>query len=785
MKRHYLISFIMAWAISAGAQQIYSLSEPPQEKPIVWGKVQLSGSNPSGGTIRANNLYLEQDGKPYIPIMGEFHYCRYPNGQWEEQLKKMKAGGIQVVCTYVFWNIHEPKEGEYRWTNDLDLRRFIRLCQQLGMQAIVRIGPFAHGEIRNGGLPDWLYTKPVDVRSNDSIYLEYTDRWFSNIAQQLRGLYYKDGGPIIGIQIENEHQHAASTWALSYMGKSEYTSATYDQAFAHLQISPDERQHTMSRLGDEHMATLLALAKRHGMDVPIYTATGWGNAATLGYQGLPVMAAYPYATWTDITKMSSYCLFTDLRHTPDYAPVRFDAQEFPSIYAEMGCGIQMGYDRRPIVYPRGVATMLLRSLGSGSNGFGYYMYHGGSSPKMAGGTDYYAEGNGFLPRISYDFQAPLSESGQERESYRRLRLIHHFIQEFGADIAPMATVLPESYQQLTPDNQDCLRYAARMKDGRGYLFLINYQDHDSTRHSMENICMKLQLKREQLMIPQQGTFNLPKDANIIMPFNFQMGDALLKYATAQPLMVIQNGSHPHYFFFVPDGMKAEYLFDAKTVKGKTLFRQEAGLTSTFTIHTVKGHICQVTTLTEQQALDAAKVDGRLLITSATVLPDKQGGATLLSVGNPQIEYILYPSAHGLKKQSTLLEAVKPSYRVKEWGGQHLMTVHFNDSISHSHVHEYFLNLDYTADVAMAFLGNELVGDDFWHGCTWTLGLQRFKFLLSQEDMTIRLRPIQAGHPCLKSLPANVIPDFSQSSKVCQVKRLEIIPEYKLDIKWEK
>lgn len=75
------------------------------------------------------------------------------------------------------------------------------------MNVIVRIGPFGHGEIRNGALPDWLFAKPLEVRSNDENYLFYAKRLYEEIAKQLEGLYYKDGGPIIGTQIENEHQH--------------------------------------------------------------------------------------------------------------------------------------------------------------------------------------------------------------------------------------------------------------------------------------------------------------------------------------------------------------------------------------------------------------------------------------------------------------------------------------------------------------------------------------------------------------------------------------------------
>lgn len=782
MKMNCLIA-CLTMATTVCAQQVYPLSEPPVMPTAVEGQLQISGYNPQGESIGANSLYLTQNGRPFIPVMGEFHYCRYPNKQWEEQLLKMKAGGVNVVSTYVFWNMHEPREGQFCWTGDLDLRRFVMLCQKLNMQMIIRIGPFNHGEIRNGGLPDWLYAKPVDVRSNDSLYLDCSRRLFGEIAQQLSGLYYKDGGPVIGIQLENEHQHAAASWALSYMGKSEYTSASYDMALAHLQITPDERKNAMAQQGDEHMQILLDMARQTGMEVPLYTATGWGNAATLGYQGLPVMAAYPYATWTDVTQKSPYCLFTDLRKTPDYAPVRFNPQEYPSVYAEMGCGIQMGYDRRPMVYPRGVATLLLRSLGSGSNGFGYYMYHGGASPKMEGGNVYYAEGDGFIPRISYDFQAPLAENGQERESYRRLRLIHHFINDFGDFVAPMQTVLPEGCDRMTTDDHDHLRYAARMKDGSGFLFLINYQDHDSLRHDINDFSIVLNLRHETLTIPQKGTLTLPKDANIIMPFNMHIDGALLKYATAQLLMKVDDHGEDHYFFFVPEDIKAEYLFDAQTVKGRNRFTSEAGLNSTFRIRTSDGHQLSITTLTEQQALDAAKVDGRLLITHATVLPQKTGGATLLNVGNPDFSYVLYPSSKGMKVQTTKVKTVNPAFEVKVFGSQNLMTIHFSDTICHPQVQEYFLNIDYTADVAMAFLGNELIDDDFWNGRTWTIGLNRFKTLMNHEDMTLRLRPLRSDHPCLKTVSRDVLPVFDASKKICQVRNIEILPEYRVSIAW--
>lgn len=759
MRKEILTCLTCLLFTTISAQKVYELSAPAHPMDIITGQLKISGTSPSGGSISANSYYLLRDSRPIIPVMGEFHYCRYPENQWEEQLMKMKAGGITVVSTYVFWNIHEPYEGKFRWEGDLNIRHFVELCQKHGLDVIVRIGPFDHGEIRNGGLPDWIYAKPIDVRSNDSLYLHYAKRLFSQIAEQLKGLYYKDGGPIIGIQIENEHQHAASTWAFSYAGHSEYTSASYDQAFTHFQISPDERKIATARLGDEHMMTLKKMAEDCGMIVPIYTATGWGNAATLGHDGLPVMAAYPYATWADITQRSPYCIFTDLRQKPDYSPVKFNPQDFPCVYAEMGCGIQMGYNARTIVDPRGVYTMLLRTIGSGSNGIGYYMYHGGSSPKMDGANAFYSDGDGVLPRISYDFQAPLGENGLEKESYRRLRMLHLFLADYQDVLAPMEVVLPENAKSMTTDNTDDLRYCARMSssENSGFLFLINFQDHDTLRHDMKGLQMSLYLKGETLKIPADGTFCLPKNTNAIFPFNMKMGNAMLKYATAQPLMKFTDKGTEHYVFFVPEGMKAEYLFDKSTVKGKNLYRPEAGLRSTFSVKDINGKTIKITTLTEQLAMDAMKLNGRLFITPATVLADKDD-VTLLSLDDPEFRYIDY--AKGMKWQICRVDSFVPQYETKDYGRQ-LKTIAFVDSIAHPQVQECFLDIDYKADVAMAFLGNEMIADDIWNGGHWTIALNRFHSLLGKEPITLRFRP---------------------KGKELDIRRIRIIPEYKFKLK---
>lgn len=92
------------------------------------------------------------------------------------------------------------------------MRRFIELCGQRGLNFVLRIGPFVHGEWRNGGLPDWLYGQPFGVRSNDPRYLAHVGRFYNEIGAQVEGLLFRDGGPIIAIHIENEYMHAGAPW---------------------------------------------------------------------------------------------------------------------------------------------------------------------------------------------------------------------------------------------------------------------------------------------------------------------------------------------------------------------------------------------------------------------------------------------------------------------------------------------------------------------------------------------------------------------------------------------
>lgn len=768
----------MMTGMLAMAQQVYELDMPVKEKTIYSGHLKLGGNNPSGERIEVNSYYMSVGGKPVIPVMGEFHYSRYPECQWEEEILKMKAGGVTVIPTYVFWSIHEEKEGVFNWEGNRNLRKFLSLCQKHNMWTVVRIGPFCHGEIRNGGLPDWLFAKPLEIRSNDANYLKYVKRLYEEIGRQLEGLYYKDGGTIIGTQIENEHQHSAAPWGITYPGEpKDMTSATYDANITMIGVSVQDKKITTADLGDLHMKTLKKMAEEAGIQTPLYTATGWGNAAVIGEEAIPVTAAYTYPFWAK-PGMSPFCMFKDIQKNPDYAPVRYDTEKYPSFCAEMGVGIQMIYTRRPIVTAKAAEALMVRTLGSGANGIGYYMYHGGSTSKM-GPTAFFSDEPMGMPKISYDFQAPLGEFGLEHGSYRALRLLHLFLNDFSSQLAPMETVLPKGYEQMTPDNRETLRYAARVKGKSGFVFMVNFQDHDTARVDQKDLCLRLKFADETLRIPSQGTFTLPKDESLILPFNFQMEDALLKYATAQLLLKLDDKGTDHYFFFVPEGIHPEFVFDKTTVAGKHCYTPEAGLKSTFTVKTSGGKRFKVTTLTREQALNACKIDGKLLITSSMVLPEA-GRVRLLNMGDPVFRYVEYPSAKGFKEQMKEVPSVQPEYTFRKVGSRRL-AVRFSGK-EYPQVNDYFLQLDYTGDVAMAFLKGELVLDHFYYGAPWKISLKRFQQELTDEELSFYIRPLWKNTPFLSDLPGEAVPDFSKGS-VVRVDSVQVVPQYVTTLSW--
>ena len=765
---------------------------------------KLGGKNPAGDQIQVNQSYIVKNGMPVIPIMGEFHFTRYPAEYWDESLKKIKAGGINTVATYIFWNIHEEEEGKFNFSGNRDIRRFIELCIKNKLQLIVRIGPFCHGEIRNGGLPDWLLSKPLSVRCNDPLYLHYVERLYNEIGKQLRGFYFKDGGPIIGIQLENEYQHSASPWGITYPGQPEdLTVADRDRSVTQEGVGISQEKNPYAELGNDHMRVLKALAQKAGIIVPVYTVTGWGNAAGIPDETLPVTAAYAYPNWTKKKELSDFYLYKDMHRHPDYAPVRYQPEDYPVLPAEIGAGIMDNYVRRPVVPAESLDAIINRCLGSGANGIGYYMFHGGSSPV---GKHYYFSDEAFgYPKISYDFQAPIGEFGDLRPSYHRLKLLHFFVNDFAPQLAPMSTFLPVSAMAIKPENKSDLRFAVRSNGRSGFVFLNNFQDHIDMDDQM-GINITVKTTGDDIRIPTQGGFDLKSSENIIFPFNLNINGAMLRYATAQLLCKSSSADEPYYVFFSVKGTSPEFCFDAKksgiksAINGKisnagkyVYFKPSTAGPSMFTLISVTGKSTLVLLITKETALQSfcQDIDGsrHLIFAEGAALDDYNNEVAFISKKN-DFTFSVFPAIKrqpGSDQVSLIAVPDKifstfhisfPQFSLKPetaTSGTQKLFVNLPEKMP-AGLNDLFLDLDYTGDTAMGFLQGELVCDHFYNGTPWHIGLKQF--LGKDKQFAFYLRPLMHDAPYLIDLSDNVAAELKGLKQLLKVNQVTFVPEYK-------
>lgn len=439
------------------------------------------------------------DGRRVCPVMGEVHYSRIPADEWSGEVRKMKDGGVTVIACYVFWNHIEETEGLFDWSGQRNLRKFLEVCKAENMPVVLRIGPFCHGEVRCGGIPDWLFGKGCKMRSEDPVFLKYTERIYRQIFTQVQGLQWKDGGPVMAMQFDNE-----------YRGHGSYLMA------------------------------LKRMANEIGFDLPFYTRTGWPELASPVPFGemIPLYGDYADGFWErslEETAGNYYKAFNfkAFRSSTAIATEQLGDQkeklnegdeQYPYFTCELGGGMMTAYHRRPYVYPEDAYSMAIVKLGSGSNLLGYYMYHGGTNPdgktwlnemQRTPATNY-----NDMPVKTYDFQAPLGEFGQNNPHYFMLRKIHLFMQDWGDILAPMEASFP-CKQDIKKGDDSFLRWAVRSKDGSGFIFINNYE-------RLQNLSAKkgVQLEACGVKLPK---LNIPAGTMCILPVNIDG----IRYATAQ------------------------------------------------------------------------------------------------------------------------------------------------------------------------------------------------------------------------------------------------------------
>ena len=706
--------------------------------PVMTGHLKLGGSSPKGETLAVNSFYMTRNGQPFIPVMGEFHFSRYPAEYWEEELLKIKAGGIDIVATYVFWIHIEEEEGVFDWSGNNNLRRFLELCDQHGLQAVVRMGPFAHGECRNGGLPDWLYGRPFPVRSNDARYLAYVRKLYGEIAAQLHGLLFKDGGCVVGIQLENEYMHCGAPWEVTFKPGTEWVPAGSD--------------------GEAHILALKQIALDFGLDVPLYTCTGWLRSPIPQDEILPMQGGYAFTPWSPnphyIQLPTREFLFRNRHLNPVLnGEPTYDAARYPLACCEIGGGIQDTYYHRNRVPATAVESLAVMNLGGGANLIGYYMYHGGSNP--IGKHDYLNEFT--VPRISYDFQAPLREYGQTADSYRCLRLLHLFLHDFGDVLAPMQVSLPEHASSIVPEDTETLRYAVRSNGQSGFIFLNNYQDHVEMQ-DIAGIQLKLSTPDGMITIPDNHPFTLLRNTCAILPFGLSLDGIELRYATAQLLARIDDGNAINYFFFAPRGIETEYAIVSSGGQ-TTILTAKPGLDSVIALTNAEGRQVNLFTLTREQAEQACKIrlagQERLVISEATVTTYGEH-VILSSLGQNRFSLAVFPPlANNLTLDCgsgtqhpdgafTRCDLEIPAQTVN------IQVEPLDELRARVHVpvdaligvNNVFLKVAYTGDMGNCFIDGLLVADHFHNGSIWEIGLKHLVNSGTAADLFLLITPIR-------------------------------------------
>lgn len=164
------------------------------------------GQKSSSEKFEIGNKSFLLNGKPFVIKAAEIHYPRIPAAYWEHRIQMCKSLGMNTICLYIFWNIHEQKEGEYDFTGNNDVAKFCRLAQKHGLYVIVRPGPYVCAEWEMGGLPWWLLNKDdIGLRVQDPYYMERTRLFMNEVGKQLSDLQISKGGNIIMVQVENEY----------------------------------------------------------------------------------------------------------------------------------------------------------------------------------------------------------------------------------------------------------------------------------------------------------------------------------------------------------------------------------------------------------------------------------------------------------------------------------------------------------------------------------------------------------------------------------------------------
>ncbi|MBG0562848.1 beta-galactosidase [Actinoplanes sp. NEAU-A11] len=684
--------------------------------------------------LSLTNRYLIRDGRPVVPVSGELHYSRVPRHRWAERLRQMKAGGVTVVATYVFWLHHSERRGAARFDGNLDVAAFVECAVETGLDVVLRIGPWCHGESRNGGFPDWVQQAPVRHRTDDPGYLELVTEWFRQIGQEVKPVIDK----IIGIQLENE---------------------LYDQP--------------------RHLVTLKRLAREAGMSAPLWTATAWGGADLPEAEVLPLYGGYGDGFWVDADApwdptFRDHYFFS---HVWDDAGIGADVRRaqaieaasggprtpselFPAATCELGGGMATAYHRRPRPSALDVAAVAHCKIGNGSAWQGYYMYAGGTNPgpdlQESHATGYPND----IARLGYDFHAPIGEAGTLAPSHAELRRQHAFLAAFGAQLAEMPSSLPEVRPSGVED-ASTLRWALRSDGRSGFLFVSWHQPHFPLP-AYRGARFRVVLEDGELELPSTPV-DVPPGTLARWPVNLTAGGVTIAWATASALTLLP-GDVPTLVLIAEAGIEPEIALAGGEIRQVTPGLEPVRL----------GGLDVLVLPAETAGSVWVAEDGgrRLLLSDDELQWDASGRVRVKAVKTPSVR-VYDPSSQsfiaaslGLASEALAVgvdvERVRPAAATvpvsygKHDGRPSAPAPEVFDELAAVYrlrlpewaaepERDALLRISWAGDVAELRVDGRTFTDRYWDGSRWTVNLADAGYRPGAE-VTLHVLPLAAGSP---------------------------------------
>ena len=360
----------------------------------------------SAGDFTVGNKTFLLNGEPFVVKAAEVHYPRIPQAYWDHRIKMCKALGMNTLCIYVFWNIHEQREGEFDFSGNNNVAEFCRLAQKNGMYVIVRPGPYVCAEWEMGGLPWWLLKKKdIRLREQDPYFMERVKIFEKKVGEQLAPLTIQNGGPIIMVQVENEYG--------SYGEDKEYISAIRDI------LKETWSSGRQGVLGD-------AKRQSRAQDITLFQCDWSSNFEKNGLEDL--VWTMNFGTGANIDHE-----FARLKELRPNAPLM--CSEFWSGWFDKWGA---NHETRPAKdMVDGMDEMLSKNIS-----FSLYMTHGGTSFGHWAG----ANSPGFAPDVtSYDYDAPINEYGGTTDKFFQLRKM---MQKYSKTKLPAIPKMPAPFIEI-------------------------------------------------------------------------------------------------------------------------------------------------------------------------------------------------------------------------------------------------------------------------------------------------------------------------------------------------